>query len=272
MRAKQFITESTSGSKERFVEMFSKFLPLAMQYLKLDSLPKIVFEKKIESTGQPTFGMYVTGENVLYVALVNRHPNDILRTVAHELQHYKQDTQHQLDDESGTTGSAEENEAHAMAGIVMRHFNKQYPEYLNDRPVISESWTKKYKSSINCSNPKGFSQRAHCQGRNKNESTDSIEERKRKRKKVKSAAYGPGPYGWYGFDAGYSGNGGDAGGGIEENFADGRNPQDKGDSKRHGVPTKASVSTLRKVAKQGGRKGQLAHWMANMKAGKAKKK
>ena len=59
---------------------------------------------------------------------------------------------------------------------------------------------------------------------------------------------------------------------TNENFADGRNPQDKGDSKRHGVPTKASVSTLRKVAKQGGRKGQLAHWMANMKAGKAKNK
>jgi hypothetical protein len=58
---------------------------------------------------------------------------------------------------------------------------------------------------------------------------------------------------------------------LEENFADGKNPQDKGDSKRHGVPTKSSVSTLRKVAKQGGRKGQLAHWMANMKAGKAKK-
>ena len=58
--------------------------------------------------------------------------------------------------------------------------------------------------------------------------------------------------------------------GIKENFADGKNPQDKGDSKRHGVPTKASVSTLRKVAKQGGRKGQLAHWMANMKAGRAK--
>ena len=59
---------------------------------------------------------------------------------------------------------------------------------------------------------------------------------------------------------------------VTENFADGRNPQDKGDSKRHGVPTKASVSTLRKVAKQGGRKGQLSHWMANMKAGRAKAK
>ena len=57
---------------------------------------------------------------------------------------------------------------------------------------------------------------------------------------------------------------------IQENFADGKHPEDKGDSKRYGVPTKASVSTLRKVAHQGGRKGQLAHWMANMKAGKAK--
>jgi hypothetical protein len=55
----------------------------------------------------------------------------------------------------------------------------------------------------------------------------------------------------------------EGGGSLEENFADGKNPQDKGDSKRYGVPTKASVSTLRK--------GQLAHWMANMKAGKAKK-
>jgi len=59
---------------------------------------------------------------------------------------------------------------------------------------------------------------------------------------------------------------------VAENFADGRNPQDKGDSKRHGINTKASVSSLRKTAKQGGRKGQLAHWLANMKAGRAKKK
>ena len=57
---------------------------------------------------------------------------------------------------------------------------------------------------------------------------------------------------------------------VEENFADGKHPEDKGDSKRYGVPTHASVSTLRKVAHQGGRKGQLAHWMANMKSGHKK--
>jgi hypothetical protein len=30
---------------------------------------------------------------------------------------------------------------------------------------VSEKWSRKYKRSIDCSNPKGFSQRAHCAGR-----------------------------------------------------------------------------------------------------------
>ena len=40
-----------------------------------------------------------------------------------------------------------------------------------DTPVsedyIEEKWSQKYKSSINCANPRGFSQRAHCAGRKK---------------------------------------------------------------------------------------------------------
>ena len=30
---------------------------------------------------------------------------------------------------------------------------------------ITEKWTKKYKRNIDCSHPKGFSQKAHCAGR-----------------------------------------------------------------------------------------------------------
>ena len=33
--------------------------------------------------------------------------------------------------------------------------------------IVTEKWSEKYKKSINCNNPKGFSQRAHCQGRKK---------------------------------------------------------------------------------------------------------
>ena len=58
-----------------------------------------------------------------------------------------------------------------------------------------------------------------------------------------------------------------------ENFADGKKPGRKGLAKRSGVNTKASVSSLRKTAKSSsGEKQRMAHWLANMKAGKAKKK
>lgn len=36
--------------------------------------------------------------------------------------------------------------------------------------LVKEKWSKKYKRSIDCSNPKGFSQKAHCAGRRKRKS------------------------------------------------------------------------------------------------------
>jgi len=39
--------------------------------------------------------------------------------------------------------------------------------------IITEKWSQKYKSSINCSHPKGFSQKAHCAGKRKH--NESIE-------------------------------------------------------------------------------------------------
>jgi hypothetical protein len=33
--------------------------------------------------------------------------------------------------------------------------------------IVTEAWSKKYKDSIDCNNPKGFSQKAHCAGRKK---------------------------------------------------------------------------------------------------------
>ena len=37
---------------------------------------------------------------------------------------------------------------------------------------MEEDWSQKYKSSIDCDNPKGFSQKAHCAGKKKNESVN----------------------------------------------------------------------------------------------------
>jgi len=45
---------------------------------------------------------------------------------------------------------------------------------------ILEKWSRKYKKSINCSRPKGFSQKAHCAGRKK---------RKKMYKEIEEATY-----------------------------------------------------------------------------------
>lgn len=95
---------------------------------------------------------------------------------------------------------------------------------------ITEKWSAKYKRSINCSNPKGFSQRAHCAGRKKNEDT------------------------------------------VTENFADGKKPGRKGLSKRVGIPQKATLGQLQKIAKSStGERRRMAQWQLNMRRGKEKK-
>jgi RecJ-like exonuclease len=44
---------------------------------------------------------------------------------------------------------------------------------MKNKEFTSEDWSQKYKSSINCSHPKGFSQKAHCAGKKKhNESVE----------------------------------------------------------------------------------------------------
>jgi pyrimidine deaminase RibD-like protein len=57
---------------------------------------------------------------------------------------------------------------------------------------------------------------------------------------------------------------------LEENFADGRHPEDKGDSARLGIPKHDSISSLRKMGHGSGRKAQLARWQANMRSGRNK--
>jgi hypothetical protein len=48
-----------------------------------------------------------------------------------------------------------------QAAGTMRPFLKAQKK----KTVKKEKWSKKYKDSIDCSNPKGFSQKAHCQGK-----------------------------------------------------------------------------------------------------------
>ena len=54
---------------------------------------------------------------------------------------------------------------------------------------ITEKWSQKYKKSIDCSNPKGFSQKAHCAGRKKKKNEDVVERELTKFEKRKMKSY-----------------------------------------------------------------------------------
>lgn len=59
---------------------------------------------------------------------------------------------------------------------------------------------------------------------------------------------------------------------LDENFADGKNPGRKGLSKRVGIPKKASLSQLQKIASSStGERRRMAQWQLNMRRGRAKK-
>lgn len=67
----------------------------------------------------------------IYVRAGGRHIVDIMRSLAHELTHKRQNERQELDDESGVTGSPQENEANSLAGVIMRDYTKSHPEILD---------------------------------------------------------------------------------------------------------------------------------------------
>jgi len=111
-------------------ELLNNFLRHCSEELGLESLPEInLVDNKEYSVEHKSFGGYSPDQKSIILATKDRHPVDVFRTLAHELTHYRQDLNGELeDDDVGRTGSPQENEANAVAGIIMRNFGKKFPE------------------------------------------------------------------------------------------------------------------------------------------------
>ena len=110
------ISESVDASS------LKPFVKFCIKNLELKSVPKIVItKKKLDGT----FGYYDTGAKTLTVSSSDRHIADIMRTLAHELVHLAQDEQRQ--DIDGSDGSKHENQANAVAGVLMRKWADEDP-------------------------------------------------------------------------------------------------------------------------------------------------
>jgi len=117
-----------------------EFIKQTAQRLGIKNLPTVHLHSDPEwSAENHSFGMYQPESHELYVNLHNRHILDILRTTAHELVHCRQNEIEPLDVNAGDTGSKFENEAHAVAGVIMRDYAETHPEIFDDQPVTESS-------------------------------------------------------------------------------------------------------------------------------------
>ena len=73
-----------------------------------------------------------------------------------------------VDENQGWAATYETNAQNFVGGMKASYQDREnQPVAEQDLDYIEEKWSQKYKSSINCANPKGFSQKAHCAGRKK---------------------------------------------------------------------------------------------------------
>jgi len=107
-----------------------EFIKYAIKNLEIQNPPRnlALSYDTAKAKEMRSFGYFDPNSNKIWVYCGNRNMGDILRTLAHELVHRKQDEDGRISYESGKTGSDIENEANAKAGVLLRDFGKQHEE------------------------------------------------------------------------------------------------------------------------------------------------
>jgi hypothetical protein len=102
------------------------FLTFCKKELNIQTLPKIsLIKDKAFVEQNRSYGEYNPQTNAVKVFVTGRNLADICRSLAHELCHHRQNELDMIYDEAGNTGTEIENDANAMAGIIMREYGKK---------------------------------------------------------------------------------------------------------------------------------------------------
>lgn len=110
---------------EQILKKFQVFLKRELQ-LSYD-VPVVLIDDADFAKQISAFGM-ITKDNAIHLSIINRHPVDIMRTLAHEFIHYKQYMDTGKHSMSPHAGSLTENQANAKAGEIVRKYGKMHSE------------------------------------------------------------------------------------------------------------------------------------------------
>jgi hypothetical protein len=128
--------ESVKESVDNIQAQLEKFAAYCSKKLGIENPPRIQLKRDPAwSQRNATFGRYMPEINTLTLSVANRHPMDIMRTLAHELVHRRQDEIEPMPGHAGDTGSEWENEANARAGVLMRDWGAENPKLFDKKPL-----------------------------------------------------------------------------------------------------------------------------------------
>jgi len=122
-------------TRMQFDNILKKYLVFLKRELRLNYDVPIIFmddadfAKKISAFGE------ISDKNIIHISIINRHPMDIMRTLAHEYVHYKQHMEKGIRHGSSKAGSTTENQANAKAGELIRKYGSLHPELFDLMPL-----------------------------------------------------------------------------------------------------------------------------------------
>jgi hypothetical protein len=122
------IKEEVDNFDHTKADLIKKFMIFVSQHLVLDKPCKVHLSatrnKHLETTAS-----YNPNTDHIWIYVKNRNMlGDVLRSLAHEMMHFKQKLRGDLKYNSGRDGSPHENEANTFSGIMVRKFGRMFPE------------------------------------------------------------------------------------------------------------------------------------------------
>jgi len=125
---KKLLREALMTKEESAIRIVADFTNFANEFLGINDgvQVKLAFER----TPDLKTTAYYNSTGFLVVYVKDRAIIDVCRSIAHELVHHKQNLDGKLKDAviDGEDGSPIENEANAVAGIIIRKYGRLHPE------------------------------------------------------------------------------------------------------------------------------------------------
>ena len=126
---KQLLRERLLTKDELDIRGVADFVNFAKEHLDIDDDVKVELAFKKTSDIRTT-AYYNNDDKRMKIYVKDRAIIDVCRSIAHELVHHKQNLDGRLKEakEPGADGSEFENEANAVAGVIIRKWGRIRPE------------------------------------------------------------------------------------------------------------------------------------------------